>query len=241
MSKNVYVCQFSLDRVEQYDMKASVKDSGFTYPDLKGILRSRLEEENDEIISKKKEYSPLALELERTNHFFMQSKIVPNALWIGVEKDEIKLPTNQDYIFSIWNGGRIFNQTCATILKKHRLGETILTPVQIYDLSIGDLVSDETYYFLNLYERRTYIRNPQSDTRVFRKVFNVYRDDLYMAYDFIKDQKLEVDNSALACDVDLWFDDRLGSYFFISDDLYQALSQAGMIDKFNPHTCNLIR
>ena len=51
---------------------------------------------------------------------------------------------------------------------------------------------------------------------------------------------LEVDKSALNCDIDIWYDDRLGGYFFISDNLYQALSQADMIDKFDPHTCKLI-
>ncbi len=238
MSKNVYVCQFSLDRVDQYDMKASVKDSGFTYPDLKDILRSRLEEENDEIISKKKEYSPLALELERTNHFFMQSKIVPNALWIGVEKDEIKLPTNQDYIFSIWNGGRIFNQTCATILKKHRLGETILTPVQIYDLSTGKLVSDETYYFLNLYERREYICEIQTTPRL--KTFPDKEYKVCISKSVFNDNELNIDKSALDCDVDLWHDPRILGHFFMSESLHHALAQAGVIDKFNPHTCKLI-
>ncbi len=238
MSKNVYVCQFSLDRVDQYDMKASVKDSGFTYPDLKDILRSRLEEENDEIISKKKEYSPLALELERTNHFFMQSKIVPNALWIGVEKDEIKLPTNQDYIFSIWNGGRIFNQTCATILKKHRLGETILTPVQIYDLSTGKLVSDETYYFLNLYERREYICEIQTTPRL--KTFPDKEYKVCISKSVFNDNELNIDKSALDCDVDLWHDPRILGHFFMSESLHHALAQAGMIDKFGSFACNLI-
>ena len=218
-------------------MKASVKDSGFTYPDLKGILRSRLEEENDEIISKKKEYSPLALELERTNHFFMQSKIVPNALWIGVEKDEIKLPTNQDYIFSIWSGGILFNQTCATILKKHRLGETILTPVQIYDLSTGKLVSDETYYFLNLYERREYICEVQP-SKYLKSIPVIWGVTAFSG--FIKDREVDVNKSALDCDLDLWYDPRFIGRFFMSDKLYHSLKENNMIDKFSPLTCNLI-
>ena len=238
MSKNVYVCQFSLDRVEQYDMKASVKDSGFTYPDLKGILRSRLEEGNDEIISKKKEYFPFLFELEKTNHFSRQSKIVPNALWIGVEKDEIKLPTNQDYIFSIWSGGILFNQACATILKKHRLGETILTPVQIYDLSTGNLVSDETYYFLNLYERREYICEMQTTPRL--KTFPDKEYKVCISKSVFHDNELNIDKSALDCDVDLWHDPRILGHFFMSESLHHALAQAGMIDKFGSFACNLI-
>lgn len=241
MSNNIYICQFSLSEINDYDINASIKDSGFEYPDIKNILsRQEDRDESDETLEKKRKYHPFALELERTNRFAMQSKIVPNALWAGIEKKEITLPTKQDYIFSIWSGGIIFNQLCTNILKQHRLGENILTPVQIYDLSTGELVSDEVFYFLNLYERRQYICINQSDTRTFKKVFDIYRDDIYTNYDFIQDNQLEVDLKALNCDVDLWHDDRLGGHFFMSDSLYQSLSKVGMIDKFNPHTCKLI-
>lgn len=241
MPNNVYICQFSLAKIQQYDIKASVKDSGFDYPDIKDIL-SMLEDrtESDEISLNKKRYFPFSLELTDANHFFIQSKIVPNALWAGIEKKEIELPARQDYIFSVWDGGRVFNKSCANILKQHRLGENILTPVQIYDLSTGELASDEVFYFLNLYERRQYICINQSDTKTFKKVFDIYRNDIYTNYDFIQDNQLEVDLNALNCDVDLWHDDRLGGHFFMSDSLYQSLNQAGMVDKFNPHTCKLI-
>ncbi|WP_220458623.1 hypothetical protein [Conchiformibius steedae] len=147
------------------------------------------------------------------------------------------MPTREDYIFSIWSGGILFNPSCAAILKQHRLGENILTPVQIYDLSTGCLASDETYYFLNLYERRKYVCYPQSSS-----IFTYLQSsEKYTTNGIpIKDNRLEVDKSVLGCDVDLWYDPRLGSHFFMSANLHHALSQAGMIDKFNPYTCNLI-
>lgn len=178
------------------------------------------------------------LELERVNRFAHHSKITPDKLWI--ENSQTKLPDDLDYIFKVMSGGIIFNQLCTNILKQHRLGENILTPVQIYDLSTGELASDEVFYFLNLYERRQYICINQSDTRTFKKVFDIYRDDIYTNYDFIQDNQLEVDLKALSCDVDLWHDDRLGGHFFMSDSLYQSLNQAGMIDKFKAYTCNLV-
>ena len=238
MANNVYICQFSLGEVNDYDINASIKDSGFEYPDIKHILsRQEGRDESDETLEKKRKYHPLALELERTNRFAMQSKIVPEALWAGIEKKEIQLPTKQDYIFSIWSSGKVFNQSCTNILKQHRLGENILTPIQIYDLSTGKLVSDEVFYFLNLYERRQYICEVQSNKEL-DSIPTSYGVNSFSGY--ITNQEVDVAKSALDCDIDLWYDPRFLGRFFMSESLYQSLNQAGMIDKFNPHTCKLI-
>ena len=238
MANNVYICQFSLGEVNDYDINASIKDSGFEYPDIKYILsRQEGRDESDETLEKKRKYHPLALELERTNRFAMQSKIVPEALWVGIEKKEIQLPTKQDYIFSIWSSGKVFNQSCANILKQHRLGENILTPIQIYDLSTGKLVSDEVFYFLNLYERRQYICEVQSNKEL-DSIPTSYGVNSFSGY--ITNQEVDVAKSALDCDVDLWYDPRFLGRFFMSERLHDALSEAGMIDKFKAYTCNLV-
>ena len=238
MANNVYICQFSLGEVNDYDINASIKDSGFEYPDIKHILsRQEGRDESDETLEKKRKYHPLALELERTNRFAMQSKIVPEALWAGIEKKEIQLPTKQDYIFSIWSSGKVFNQSCTNILKQHRIGENILTPIQIYDLSTGELVSDEVFYFLNLYERRQYICEVQS-SKELDSIPTSYGVNSFSGY--ITNQEVDVAKSALDCDVDLWYDPRFLGRFFMSERLHDALSEAGMIDKFKAYTCNLI-
>ena len=238
MANNVYICQFSLGEVNDYDINASIKDSGFEYPDIKHILsRQEGRDESDETLEKKRKYHPLALELERTNRFAMQSKIVPEALWAGIEKKEIQLPTKQDYIFSIWSSGKVFNQSCTNILKQHRLGENILTPIQIYDLSTGKLVSNEVFYFLNLYERRQYICEVQSNKEL-DSIPTSYGVNSFSGY--ITNQEVDVAKSALDCDVDLWYDPRFLGRFFMSERLHDALSEAGMIDKFKAYTCNLI-
>ena len=239
MSNQVYVCEFAYGRVQQYDMEASVKGSGLMYPEIRGILGIGLETETPEVKEKKKKYFPFALELEKTNHFAIQSKIIPNALWVGIYQNEaIKLPTHEDYIFSIWNGGILFNPSCATILKQHRLGENILTPVQIYDLSTGCLASDETYYFLNLYERRMCVCETQTTPRLKPRPYIAH--GFRIAKSVFYDGELNIDKHALNCDVDLWHDPRLIGYFFMSANLHDALSEAGMIDKFKPYTCNLV-
>ena len=236
MANNVYICQFSLDKAIQYKIRASIKDSGFDYPDIKDILMIK-DEDNDEVSLKKKLFFPFSSELTNANHFSIQSKIVPDALWVGIEKKEIQLPTKQDYIFSIWSSGKVFNQSCANILKQHRLGENILTPIQIYDLSTGELVSDEMFYFLNLYERRQYICEVQSNKEL-DSIPTSYGVNSFSGY--ITNQEVDVAKSALDCDVDLWYDPRFLGRFFMSERLHDALSEAGMIDKFKAYTCNLV-
>ena len=239
MSNQVYVCEFALDRLQQYNIKASVKGCGLMYPEVRGILGIGLETETPEVKEKKEKYFPFALELEKTNHFFIQSKAIPDALWVGIYQNEaIKLPTHEDYIFSIWNGGILFNPSCAAILKQHRLGENILTPVQIYDLSTGCLASDEMYYFLNLYERRMCVCETQTTPRLKPRPYIAH--GFRIAKSVFNDGELNIDKHALNCDVDLWHDRRLLGHFFMSANLHDALSEAGMIDKFKPYTCNLV-
>ena len=230
--QNVWIARFD---VNYYKIVTSIQSEKFEFAKYGKIYEFGEETDNAEILKRKKEYFPFTLELERVNRFSHHSKIAPDRLWI--ESNQTQLPNVLDYIFKVMSGGIVFNQSCANILKQHRLGENILTPIQIYDLSTGKLVSDEVFYFLNLYERRQYICKEQSN-EIFVYIQGAKR---YSTRGIpVTNEMLEVDKSALNCDIDIWYDDRLGGYFFISDNLYQALSQADMIDKFDPHTCKLI-
>ena len=230
--QNVWIARFD---VNYYKIVTSIQSEKFEFAKYGKIYEFGEETDNAEILKRKDDYFSLVHELGKTNRFSHQSKITPDALWI--ESCETKLPNKSDYVFDIIYGGIVFNQSCTNILKQHRLGENILTPIQIYDLSTGKLVSDEVFYFLNLYERRQYICKEQSN-EIFVYIQGAKR---YSTRGIpVTNEMLEVDKSALNCDIDIWYDDRLGGYFFISDNLYQALSQADMIDKFDPHTCKLI-
>ena len=230
--QNVWIARFD---VNYYKIVTSIQSEKFEFAKYGKIYEFGEETDNAEILKRKDDYFSLVHELGKANRFSHQSKITPDALWI--ESCETKLPNKSDYVFDIIYGGIVFNQSCANILKQHRLGENILTPIQIYDLSTGKLVSDEVFYFLNLYERRQYICKEQSN-EIFVYIQGAKR---YSTRGIpVTNEMLEVDKSALNCDIDIWYDDRLGGYFFISDNLYQALSQADMIDKFDPHTCKLI-
>lgn len=230
--QNVWIAQFD---VSLYDIVTSIQSEKFEFLKYGKIYEFGEETDDDEILKKKKEYFPLVHELGKANRFSHQSKITPDALWI--ESCKTKLPNKLDYVFDIIYGGVVFNQSCTNILKQHRLGENILTPVQIYDLSTGELVSDEVFYFLNLYERRQYVCEVQSNKKLDSIPTN-YGINSFSG--FISNQEVDVDKSVLDCDIDLWYDPRFLGHFFMSESLYNSLSNAGMIDKFKAYTCNLI-
>ena len=93
------------------------------------------------------------------------------------------------------------------------------------------------FYFLNLYERRQYICEVQSNKEL-DSIPTSYGVNSFSGY--ITNQEVDVAKSALDCDVDLWYDPRFLGRFFMSERLHDALSEAGMIDKFKAYTCNLV-
>ncbi len=230
--QNIWIARFD---VNYYKIVTSIQSEKFEFAKYGKIYEFGEETDNAEILKRKDDYFSLVHELGKANRFLHQSKITPDALWI--ESCETKLPNKSDYVFDIIYGGIVFNQSCANILKQHRLGENILTPIQIYDLSTGKLVSDEVFYFLNLYERRQYICEVQS-SKELDSIPTSYRVNSFSGY--ITNQEVDVAKSALDCDVDLWYDPRFLGRFFMSERLHDALSEAGMIDKFKAYTCNLI-
>lgn len=230
--QNVWIARFD---VNYYKIVTSIQSENFEFAKYGKIYEFGEETDNAEILKRKDDYFSLVHELGKANRFSHQSKITPDALWI--ESCETKLPNKSDYVFDIIYGGIVFNQSCANILKQHRLGENILTPIQIYDLSTGELVSDEVFYFLNLYERRQYICEVQSNKEL-DSIPTSYGVNSFSEY--ITNQEVDVAKSALDCDVDLWYDPRFLGRFFMSERLHDALSEAGMIDKFKAYTCNLV-
>ena len=230
--QNVWIARFD---VNYYKIVTSIQSEKFEFAKYGKIYEFGEETDNAEILKRKDDYFSLVHELGKANRFSHQSKITPDALWI--ESCKTKLPNKSDYVFDIIYGGIVFNQSCANILKQHRLGENILTPIQIYDLSTGELVSDEVFYFLNLYERRQYICEVQSNKEL-DSIPTSYGVNSFSGY--ITNQEVDVAKSALDCDVDLWYDPRFLGRFFMSERLHDALSEAGMIDKFKAYTCNLV-
>lgn len=85
---------------------------------------------------------------------FQKFPTLPDSLWIESENED--LPKPNEYAFRV-QGGIVFKEACANIFKRFNLGNSTLTPIKIYRPN-KELWRDETYYFLNLCKKRTFIR-----------------------------------------------------------------------------------
>lgn len=234
--KNVWVADKNYEMVKQYDMEASVNSKEFEYQKYRNIYRGYEQTENSELLKKKEDYFALSLKLSNTSNFFAQSKITPDCIWI--EDTNSKLPVDSEPMFFIDNGGFLFRKACADILQQFKMGENLLTPVQIYALSTGGRVTDEVFYFLNIYERHEYVTEEQPDSSLSR--VPIAKDKFGFSGQFFRDDQYQLSKLALDCSVDLWHDPKLLRSIFMSNDLYQAMKQAGFDKYWDMHTCKLV-
>ena len=168
--------------------------------------------------------------------YYKSFEVLPDGLWV---EDENKLPKPNEYIFQILGGAIILNEACANILKQFRLGNSTLTPVQIHKIFSNELWFEETFYFFNLCELREYVVVPQShDNFIFSEVGTYPKySDLNLILD---DGMLEIHQSALDCDVDVWHVRTFRGSFFFSDALHQVLAEQNMLEQWNMKSCKLI-
>lgn len=166
------------------------------------------------------------METERNNNRFQKYKVLPDSLWLldWSDRDE---PLPHEMIFEIVNGGTVAKEPLAKILSQFRLGQTTLTPVQIYDINTHELWSDEVFYFLNICEKREFVcflQSHQDFTELNHQITGVraYGSSIPM-YDY----HVEIHHQALERDVDLWHDPVVGS-LFVSSELYHALESIGL-------------
>lgn len=235
MSNNVYVGSISFEYVNIYSIGMNIP----TLYDFPSYHKNRLEflqDEKNEILKiKHKELGAYGIKISDLNSNFDKYEILPDSLWIT--SDDKPLPKNDEYIFRVLIGGIILREPCAKILQQFNLGQSTVTPLHIYKYDTGALWSNEIFYFLNLCEHRKYICYPQSDN-VFTYVQFTQR---YSTNGIpIKNEMLEINHSALNCNVDLWHDPMLASSIFMSDRLYIALKDANMIDQWNMTSCKII-
>lgn len=233
-TKNVWVTEFFA--LDHFFLAASLESQKFNFHKNGGILTFSHKTDDPELLKLKEMYFSLALERSRANHLAYQSMLLPDGLWR--EKKYNALPTQDNHIFSINSGGIMLNEKCADVLKSCRLGKNSLTPLKIRDFSTGEICSDDTFYFLNLYERRQYVCFPQTNSSQFNLI-NQKTEPCYSKMT-IHDNELEIKQEALNCDVDLWHDPRLSRYFFVSDELHYKLKEANVNEGWRMSICKLV-
>lgn len=168
---------------------------------------------------------------------FQKFAVFPNSLY--ADGSEVKeFPDYHEYVFRILGGAMIVNEACANVLKEFTLGNSTLTPLKIRDVFSDGVLYSGTVYLFNLCEKREYVKVPQSHNhfKSFGRKYPTYSNERLN----LDHNLLEIDKSALKCDVDIWHDPSFrGSYFF-SEKLRQAFIYANMLDKWNLKSCQLV-
>ena len=235
-TNNVWLAGFKLTSVNFYDIYPA-NSKKYDFPKHWKIFESREKTADPKLLEIKKMYKEDRLELSKASSGFFETEHLPDSLW--VESSDTKLPPSSEYIFKVRSGGVVFTQACAQLLQQFRLGESTLTPVQIYDLETQQLCSEETFYFLNLCERREYLRDLESDGMLV----SFMTDEKALQYSLrgdIKSGQLLVDQSVQNCELDLWHDPLLMGHVFVSDALHDALVQANMDNQWEMVSCQLV-
>ena len=232
MSNNVWTTTIMFD--ENYRVFDLSFPGIFDYAELYKIKGDSEEEKN-----KRKKMRQAKIEI--VDKYHLSEKIAPvNAPTIlyahGFEKT-VKLPS----FFRTQDGFVIFTEACANVLKKFRLGESVLYPLSFFDIQLNEPVNAQTYYFFNIVELKSYLCpeycTQELDKRSYTKhegyqLFSLYHADY-------ADYAIAVEKEVLACDVDLWQDPELNHSIFMSDELKKALDEAQLSDAWQLFLCDL--
>lgn len=223
--KDVYVLGLNFHAVS--DVKVNIPNF-YDYPAFhEALWEYRADRSNVEKRDKQLKLGENGLYIERWNRHYEKYEILPDSLWLEGYTDREE-PSPHELIFGIISAGRVVREPLANILNQHRLGQTTLTPVQIYDYNTRALWSDEVFYFLNICEKREFVCFPQSHQDFSVLNYEMTGIRAYSMTSIIeRDNQVEIHHKALDCDVDLWYDPVL-SKLFISSALYDDLKGMGL-------------
>ena len=179
--------------------------------------------------------------IEVTKKYHLAEKIlpenVPTVLYAHGFSKTVKLPS----FFRTQDGFVILTEPCTNVLKKFRLGASALYPLSFFDIQLNEPVNDQTYYFLNIAELRSYLRpeycSEELDKRSYTKHEGYQLFDLYHA-DYT-DHAIAISKDSIECDVDLWQDPELDNSIFMSDELKKALDEAQLSEEWQLFLCEL--
>lgn len=232
MSNNVWTTTIMFD--ENYRV------FGLSFPDIFDYTEfHKLKENSPE--EKARRAKLLDARIDVTKNYHLAKKILPEnaptTLYAHGFSKTVKLPS----FFRTQEGFIILTEQCANVLKKFRLGESTLYPLSFFDIQLNELVNDQTYYFFNITELRSYLRpeycTEELDKRSYTKHENYQLFSLYHA-DYA-DYAVTLANEATTCDVDLWQDPELDDSIFMSDELKKALDEAQLSDAWQLFLCDI--
>lgn len=207
------------------------------------IAKIKDKEQKEILVKELNKLFDIGIKMRQDYASYEPLKELPDSGWLKQKP----LPAKSAYLFFITNGYLLINQACADVLKNFNLGKTTLTPLQIHDPKTQDVLSDETYYFINVAERREFVKKEQSnETLKYDEFFEKwsYKPNHVLIDSYSKDKKnypVDIDMSATDCELDLWADAHLkNNLYFMSDRLRNALVEAKLDKLWSIHLCDLV-
>ena len=142
-------------------------------------------------------------------------------------------------VFAVSDKYIMITEPLLRVLQNFRLGSTQISPVRLREQTTHELLSEQTYYFINVCEQHGYLSPENSDPSlrmVSRGDYSIYSppgDKEYV-------KKFYFSRSAQDCPVDIWHDPLIAYSVFLSDPLYQAIHAAGLDKNLALFSCHLV-
>lgn len=161
---------------------------------------------------------------------FHGMNILPNKLWTS----DVNSPDPSLSVFKITGRQLVLSEQCGELFQKFNLGNSKLVKLQIYNMGTLEPDDERFFYFFDLAEWRHYIIPEKSKSCHYsgyerngynRHVYHPWEGDLVLSQE------------APNCDLDIWHDPMLMNSVFLSDRLYQALYNAGMVKDWDLTQC----
>ena len=168
--------------------------------------------------------------------------ILPQAMYADFKKMYARFPKENlvkiPSFFRVSDTFIMITEQLAELLGNFRLGTTQISPVKLYEKSTGELLSEQTFYFINVCEKHSYLLPEKCDASlelVSRGDYSLYRHPS----DKEKAKKYCFSQCAMNCPVDIWHDPMVEDSTFLSDPLQQAIKKAGLNKGFSWFSCIL--
>ena len=162
--------------------------------------------------------------------------ILPQAMYADFKKMYARFPKENlvkiPSFFEISDGLIMITEQLAELLGNFRLGTTQISPVKLYEKSTGELLSEQTFYFINVCEKHSYLLPEKCDASlelVSRGDYSLYRHPSNKE----KAKKYCFSQCAMNCPVDIWHDPMVEDSTFLSEPLQQAIKKAGLSKGFS--------
>ena len=176
-------------------------------------------------------------------HEALPPDILPHTMYADFQVMFAKFPKENlsliPSIFAVGNKNLMITEPLLNILRNFRLGSTQISPVKLREKTTHELLSEQTYYFINVCEQHGYLSPENSDPSlrmVSRGDYSIYSppgDKEYV-------KKFYFSRSAQDCPVDIWHDPLIAYSVFLSDPLYQAIHAAGLDKNLALFSCHLV-